>query len=274
MLNITTYDNSNNYYLQCQQKFAILLIMIKAIYDSRDARKKINRLSRSALPGAVRDSLNNMARGAAQHARAKTIPRYFKIRNKWTKGSLVPSPGKNYGLIPSTKTDIAKMFSVFGSRQPYLLQQDIGFRKRSPSIPIYRTSRAGGTFGGSVRPSMRLKKLQTNMRTYRDVKNKARTRKGKTYAMLSISARQNYKGSFFLNVPGTFKRGVWKIKKKASFQSGVPQMTFLRSQKKENPTYKKRPWFTETATFFQKDSTYDYYWKQSVKKHVDPVFRK
>ena len=247
--------------------------MFKMKYDAQDAIKKMNRLSMAAIPGAARDSLNNMARGAAQHARSKTIPKHFKTRNKWTKGSITPTPGKNYGLIPSTKTDISKMFSVMGSRQPYLLQQDSGFKKRKPAIPLSKTSRKGGNFGGTVKPSLRMKNIKKNIRNYRDIKSHARTKKGKTFAMLSISPRRGYKGFCFLDVPGTFKRGIWSIKRKAKRASGVPSMHFLRSQQKSTLTYKRRTWFTETATKFQQQKTYDYYWNQAVKKKIDPVFK-
>jgi hypothetical protein len=248
--------------------------MLNTIVDNKEALKKLRKLSHSAFPGAVRNSLNNMAKGAGTYSRSKSIPKHFNIRNKWTKGSIVPSKGKNFGLIPKGKNNISKMFSFTGSRQKYLLDQEEGFSKDSPSIPMSKSSRKGGSFSGNVRPSLRMKKITKNIRSYKHYKNKAKSKKGKTFSLLSMSAREGYKGFFFLDVPGTFPRGIYKFKgRRPKKKSSFPRVTRVRSQEKRRITYKSRRWNKDMVDKFQKQSTYDFYWNQQVRKMIDPVFK-
>jgi hypothetical protein len=243
--------------------------------DSRSAVKKLNKLQSNGYPRTVRDSLNGMAIGAARYGKSKTLPKHFEIRNKWTRGSIVPAPNKPFGLIPKSKTDINRMFSKMGSRSEYLADQEEGFRKRQPNIPLSKTSRRGGSFKGTVSAPKRLNKITKDIKTYRDVKSKARTRKGKTFAMLSIMQRRGYRGFYWLDVPGTFQRGIFKTKSNRKLSGSKPfnRMLRLRGQEKGSKSYKRRPWMTDITRKFQQPKTYDFYFKQAVKKRIDPIFR-
>lgn len=247
--------------------------MFNTIVDNKDALKKLRKLSHEAFPDAARNSLNNMAKGAGTYARSKTLKEKFHIRNKWTMGSIIPTPGKNFGLIPKNKRDIKSMFSEMGSRQPYLLAQAESFRKKSPSIPLSGTSRKGGSFSGRVKPSLRMKKITKTIRTRQYIKGKGKNKKQQTFAMLSLSSRRGYQGFFFLDVPGVFGRGIYKFKTKKS-GAGFPRMKRLRSQEKGSKSYKKKDWFKPITNKFQKQKTYDFYWNKEVKKIIDPIFRK
>jgi hypothetical protein len=247
--------------------------MLNTIVDNKDAVKKLRKLEKSAFPGAARNSLNNMAKGASRYARIKTLKKQFHLRNKWTTGSIIPKPGKNIGLIPDGKTNINAMFSVFGSLQPYLLQQEDSFRKKSPSIPLSKTSRKGGAFSGNVKPSLRMKKVAKNIRTRKYIRGKGKSRKQQTFAMLALSSRRGYQGFFFLDVPGVFGRGVYKFKTKRS-GAGFPRMKRLRSHEKRSKSFRKRPWFMPVAKKFQQQKTYDFFWNREVKKLIDPIFKR
>lgn len=249
--------------------------MINIKFDSSKAVKTLKKLSGKAFPDAVRESLNDMAKSAGTYARSTTLKKEFHLRNKWTRGSIVPQPGKSFGLIPKSKKNINSMYSKMGSRQPYLLKQIKGFRKKAPSIPISSTSRKGKTFSGSVKPSLRMKKISKSIRTYRDVKSKAKTKKGKTFAMLSLSARKGYQGYYFLDIPGIFPRGIYKFRtKKITKSSGFPKLIRLRSQEKKYIQTKKHDWFTPIINKYQKQKTYDYFWNKQTKKYINPLFQK
>jgi hypothetical protein len=249
--------------------------MLEVSFKKDKAIKTLKKLSEDAFPTAVRNSLNDMAKSAGTYARSKTLKEKFHLRNKWTRGSIVPTPGKSFGLIPKSKKNIDTMFSETGSRQPYLLEQEKGFRKKAPSIPLSKTSRKSGAFSGSVKPSLRLKKITKSIRTYRDVKSKAKTKKGKTFAMLSLSARRGYQGNYFLNVPGVFPRGIYKFRtKKMTRKSGFPRLTRLRSQENRTISYKKKNWFSPIVNKYQQQKTYDFFWNKQVKKQIDPLFIK
>lgn len=253
--------------------FCIIILMLNTIVDNKDALNKLRKLSKDAFPGAARNSLNGMAKGASTYARVKTLKKQFHLRNKWTKGSIIPKPGKNIGLIPAGKTNINAMFSVFGSMQPYLLSQEDSFRKKNPSIPLSKTSRKGGAFSGNVKPSLRMKKVAKNIRTRKYIRGKGKNRKQQTFAMLAQSSRRGYQGFFFLDVPGVFGRGVYKFKTKRS-GAGFPRMKRLRSQEKGSKSYKKKPWFMPVANKFQQQKTYDFYWNKEVKRLINPIFKK
>jgi hypothetical protein len=243
---------------------------------SKETDKILTKLSDEGFINASQDTLNGVAKGAGHYMRAKTLPKYFHLRNKWSRGSIIPKPGKSFGLVPRSKKNINTMFSKAGSNNQNLADQNEGFKKKNPSIPISGHSRRGGTFPGKVSAASRLKKLKNNVRTIRDVRSKARTKRGRTFAMLSIMQRRGYRGSFFLDVNGAFVRGHYKFKSNriSKNKSGFNRLKFIRQQTKRTITYKKRPWFDDMNRKFQTKRTMLFYWNKSVKRNIDPLFRR
>ena len=243
---------------------------------SKETDRILKKLTDESFINATKDTLNGVARGASQYIRAKSLPKYFNLRNKWSRGSIIPKPGKNFGLVPSSKKNINTMFSKAGSLNQTLADQNEGFKKKSPSIPISSHSRGSGKFSGKVKSAARLNKLKNNVRTIRDVRSKAKTKRGRTFAMLSIMQRRGYRGAFFLDVNGTFARGHYQFKSNrvSKNKSGFNKTKIIRSQEKKTYTYKKKPWFDDMNRKFQTKSTMIFYWNKSVKRNIDPLFRR
>lgn len=246
--------------------------MLKFSMNTSKATTDLQLLGDEALPNAVRLTLNAIAKSAAAYARSKTLPKYFELRNNWTRGSIIPNKN-NIGLVPESQKNIEKMFSVFGSKQEYLAKQEFGFTEKRVSIPLTTQARQGGAFSGIVKPSARIARITKQIRSYRDVRSKAKTIKGKTFAMLAISEREHYRGAFALNVEGVFPKGIYIWSKgRANRKFSFRRVTRIRENEK-NKKYTKKPWFSDTLKIYWKQSTYDYYWNKIANQEINKILK-
>ena len=113
-------------------------IAFKADLDTESYLKKLQRLSKTAIPDAVAESLNRTA-DAVTGAQIKNARRLFKIRTPFTLRSMVSSSAKPWRALNKARgKDIDRMFSRAGTYSRYLWMQDVpgGFEKKGIDGPV------------------------------------------------------------------------------------------------------------------------------------------
>lgn len=236
---------------------------LRITIDSSEYTKGLKRFKATLFPQAARETLNSVAKFAA-FTQKNQLRRDFHLRNRWSEGSIVPSRGRNYGLIPPHKTDLSKMHSFSGTRQPYLADQESGYSRKDPSIPHYGKARKGGAFSGRVRPFAKMRKMKSRgVKRVRDYDLKGKSAKTRTRQLIAMLSRENYRGFIRLYDSDGWTPGYYRLTKR--------RVDFIRSRRFERKSYRARPWHAPAIARATRKPVYDALWAKHAKRALSKL---
>lgn len=198
----------------------------------------LGKFAKRAQPFAQRMTLNNAAKLARDEAKKK-VKREMILRapNNWTLGSI---RHKN-----ATGNQPSRMFSVVGSLQKYMRDQEFGSVKRSKGkqgTPL-TTSYASGE-GDNARPRRKLARESHKLRNIRLAKTKKRGKNRKQRNIIIIAeAAKARKRHVFLDLGE--KKGIFRLFGSLQKRRGgnyKPKLKMVQDLTHKSVVVPKNPW--------------------------------
>lgn len=125
--------------------------------DIKKLAKTLRLLSSTEFSAATAATINRIAT-AANGGQRLNIQREFKLRNKFTLGSLMM-------FKASPKKDADKIDALVGSKSPYLPEQETGgmprTRRNKPAVSMPTKKARGGNWGKPVGARFRMDKIRS-----------------------------------------------------------------------------------------------------------------
>lgn len=211
-------------------------------FDDKQIRKfekKLSKISKRAIPFAVKNSLNDVAFKTRTVAQGE-IGRKFIERNKWSRRSVQVETAR--GLSKRS------LVSRVGSLEQYMADQEFGARKRSKGrhgVPIATNYSSGEGVGSGPR-----KRLPRKPNKIRNIKLSGRNKKGMSRKQRNLIAIRQAAGSnkkiVFLDLKR--RKGLFKViggKRR-------PKLKMLHDMTRKSVRIPKRPWLLPSAIKTQK----------------------
>lgn len=233
--------------------------------DDRQIRrleKQINLLSDHAIPIAIQQTLNNVARKAWREGRRNT-DREFQNRNTYSKRSQT--------YQQTRELDIDKMVAIAGSSAQYLAEQETGFTRTSKSGGVWVPTAEAADQSGQTRTKPIKAKFRRSRIRMAKPKTKRPVSAKQAHFFKLINAVRSRSGYFF----GEFKntKGMWKIE--GSLDTGRLVLTGVRllySATRRTVYTPKTAWHSEGVDVANRDLEGEYY--RALKRQFARLKRK
>jgi len=252
---------------------------MKIVCDNSDFKRwteKVQKISKSAYPLAVRGTLNTLAFKTAEIAKKEVLPKNFHLRNKYIQKTVQYSKCANTFDVEKMTAITGQVAKFVGKQTDQLKKQELGGtdkpRKKylKTGLPAART---GGTIAKKIKANATMSRIESaGLQTAKGINKLSGNSRQQTKQIISTTIRTKKKYAMFTTMAGN--KVIARVTSKSTRRKGAKPKANIEVLYKlqTSRSNKPRPWLKPSADKAEKEFETEFI--AQAQRQYDRVMRK